>query len=82
MKRYVKASIEVDSYLSESVKEEYARDLSQHHPGKHNQESLGWLARRYGLNLVEILDVLDKAVELDLAECIKPGVSYQIFPWE
>ena len=82
MKKYIKSSIEVESFLSDSVKVEYAEDLSQYHPGKYNQEGLGWLASKYGFNLVEILDVLDKAVELDLAECIKPGVSYRIFPWE
>lgn len=82
MKRYIKSTIEVESFLSESLKEEYAQDFSKHHSGKYDQEGLGWLAKRYGFNLIELLDVLDKAVELDLAECNKPGVSYQVFPWE
>ena len=84
MKKYIKSnsSIEVESFLSDSVKLEYAKDLSQYNSGTYDQEGLGWLAKKYGFNLIEILDVLDKAIELDLAECIKPGVSYQIFPWE
>lgn len=82
MKRRIVASINVDSFLSESVKANYAEDLSKFHPGKYDQEGLGWLAKQYGFNLIEILDVLNTAVTLDLAKCIKPGVSYQIYPWE
>ena len=84
MKKYIKSnsSIEVESFLSDSVKSEYAQDLSHYYPGKYDQEGIGWLARKYGFNLVEMLDVLAKAVELDLAECNNPGVEYRVFPWE
>ena len=78
MKRYVKASSKAESYLSESVKDEYARDIAQYHVGNYDQEGIGWLAKRYGLNLIEMLDVLDRAVELNYAVCKKSGVAYKV----
>lgn len=84
MKKYIKSSssIQVESFLSQSVKQDYAEDLSRYNPGNYDQEGIGWLARKYGFNLVEMLDVLATAVELDLAKCKNPGVEYQVFPWE
>ena len=82
MKRYIKASTSVNSFLSESLKTDYAKDLAKYHPGKYDQEGIGWLARQYGFNLVEMLDVLQTAEDLNYAECLNPGVSYKIFPYE
>ena len=84
MKRVITSASNIvpESFLSETVKKEYAEDLANYHPGSYDQEGIGWLARQYGFNLIEMLDVLETAIELDIVECIKPGVSYKIFPIE
>ena len=71
-----------ESYLTESVKDDYALDLAKYHPGKYDQQGIGYLASLYGFNLVEMLDVLYRAVELDYAKCNKVGVSYTVYLYE
>ena len=82
MKYYIKSATCAESFLSETVKREYVEDLCEYHPGKYDQEGIGWLAKRYGFNLIEMLDVLDYGVESSDIICNKPGVSYQILAFE